>query len=155
MDYDEVRNFLEKTNTDLMKDNKNYLTQNYIYYFVEDHIEYDALIQFKNSKIRNIILPLLDKRHQTKLFQFKLNLMIYPKYIVCKLKSHTPDLVNATLILRNDMEEPQEFNVIIQDLKFIYQESTPKLLVDGITFMVKAMIRSDIKHFIKIMKNYQ
>jgi hypothetical protein len=156
MDYDEVRNFLEKTNTDLMKDNNNYKTQNYIYYFLEDHIEYDALIQFQNSTIRGIILPLLEKKYQTTLFQFHLNLMIYPKYIVCKLKSHTPNLVDATLIVRNCAEEDQqEFDIIIQDLKFIYQESTPKLLVDGITYMVKAMIRSDIKHFIKIMKNYQ
>jgi hypothetical protein len=156
MDYDEVRTFLEKTNTDLMKDNKNYITQSYIYYFVEDHIEYDALIQFQNSTIRNIILPLLEKKHQTTLFQFHLNLMIYPKYIVCKLKSHTPNLVNATLIVRNcEEEDTQEFDIIIQDLKFIYQEKTPKLLVDGITYMVKAMIRSDIKHFIKIMKDYQ
>lgn len=152
MDYDEVRTFLEKTNTDLMKDNKNYTTQNYIYYFVEDHIEYDALIQFQNSTIRGIIIPLLEKKHQTTLFQFHLNLMIYPKYIVCKVKSHTPNLVNATLILRN---RGHEFDIIIQDLKFIYQESTPKLLVDGITYLVKAMIRNDIKHFIEMMKNYQ
>lgn len=152
MDYNEVRTYLEKTNTDLMKDNKNYLTQSYIYYFVEDHVEYDAHIQFKNSTIRNIILPLLEKKYQTALFEFHINLMIYPKYIVCHLKSHTPHLVNATLIVRYNREkDAQEFDIIIQDLKFIYQESTPKLLVDGISYMVKSMIRSDIKHFIKMM----
>jgi hypothetical protein len=148
-DYDEIRNFIKSTNTDLMKDNKNYVTQNYIYYFLEDHIEYDALIRFQNSTIRNIILPLLEKKHQATFFLFYLNLMIYPKYTVCKLKSHTPNLVNATLIVRNCVEE---FDIIVQDLKFIYQESTPKILVNRIILMMKAMIQNDIKHFITIMK---
>ena len=49
MDYNEIRNFIQKTNTDLMIDNKNYNTLNYIYYFMDDQIEYDALIEFQNK----------------------------------------------------------------------------------------------------------
>ena len=146
-DYKEVRN-IEQTNTDLMIDNSNYKTENYIYYFLEDHIEYEALIQFQNSTIRAIIFPLLEKKYQTTLFKFHLHLLIYPNYIVCKVKSNTPDLVNATLIIRND------FNIIIQDLTFIYQDKTPKFLVEGISLLVKTMIKSDINHFLKIMKNH-
>jgi hypothetical protein len=154
MDYNEIRNFIQKTNTDLLIDNKNYNTQNYIYYFMDDQIEYDALIEFQNKTIRSIIFPLLEKKYQTTLFKFYLHLIISPNYIVCKVKSHTPDLVNATLIIKNNQEQ-ENFDVIIQDLDFIYKDKTPKLLVDSISYLVKSMIKSDIYHFLQIMKKTQ
>jgi len=149
MDYDRVRAFLQQHNLDLLHGNKNYNSQSYLYYFMEDHIQYEALVRFENPMIRAIVLPLLDQTLRTTLFRFHLHLKMYPQYIVCHVKSFRQGLFDATLVIKNRPHEAEPFLVLVQDMTFIYQDRTPKMLVDTLTRLIKTMIRADIQLFLK------
>jgi hypothetical protein len=149
MDYDRVRAFLQQHNLDLLHGNKNYNSQSYLYYFMEDHIQYEALVRFENTMIRAIVLPLLDQTLRTTLFRFHLHLKLYPQYIVCHVKSFRQGLFDATLVIKNRPHEAEPFLVLVQEMTFIYQDRTPKMLVDTLTHLIKTMIRADIQHFLK------
>lgn len=149
MDYTRVRHFLNTTQQDILYGNKNYKTQSYLYYFMDDHIHYEAFIKFKNPVIRAFVWPFLDANLRKTLFFFHMELKMYPLFMICKVKSHTPDLVDATLIIQN---RPEGFLIIIQEMKFIYQNKTPQMIVDTVSTLVKTMIHADIQHFLKQME---